>query len=98
MLGWHYGFAAAGAGMTVALIVYLYAMPTLPPDEMHKAKASGLDKKPLDRNEWRAVLALIVLFLPTTLFWATYERRCAERSRRPLRRWHSAASESPSPI
>jgi POT family proton-dependent oligopeptide transporter len=75
MLGWHYGFAAAGAGMTVALIVYLYAMPTLPPDEMHKAKAAGLDKRPLDRSEWRAVLALIVLFLPTTLFWATYEQQ-----------------------
>jgi POT family proton-dependent oligopeptide transporter len=44
ILGWHYGFAAAGAGMTVALIVYLYAMPTLPPDEMHKAKAAALDK------------------------------------------------------
>jgi POT family proton-dependent oligopeptide transporter len=61
--------------MTVALIVYLYAMPTLPPDEMHKAKAAGLDKRPLDRSEWRAVLALIVLFLPTTLFWATYEQQ-----------------------
>jgi proton-dependent oligopeptide transporter, POT family len=75
MLGWHYGFAAAGAGMTVALAVYLYAAPMLPPDEMHKAKAAGLDKRPLDRNEWRAVLALIVLFFPTTLFLATYEQQ-----------------------
>jgi POT family proton-dependent oligopeptide transporter len=47
----------------------------LPPDEMHKAKAAGLDKKPLDRNEWRAVLALVALFLPTTFFWATYEQQ-----------------------
>src|SRR5947208_7177234 len=38
-LGWHYGFAAAGVGMTIALAVYLYAVPMLPPDEMHKAKA-----------------------------------------------------------
>jgi POT family proton-dependent oligopeptide transporter len=74
-LGWHYGFAAAGVGMTIALAVYLYAVPMLPPDEMHKAKAAGLDKKPLDRNEWRAVLALITLFLPTTFFWATYEQQ-----------------------
>src|SRR4029077_621708 len=65
-LGWHYGFAAAGVGMTIALVVYLYAVPMLPPDEMHKVKAAGLDKKPLDRNEWCAVLALITLFLPTT--------------------------------
>jgi proton-dependent oligopeptide transporter, POT family len=74
-LGWHYGFAAAGVGMTIALAVYLYALPMLPPDEMHKAKAAGLDKKPLDRNEWRAILALIALFLPTTMFWATYEQQ-----------------------
>ena len=50
-LGWHYGFAAAGVGMTIALAVYLYAVPMLPPDEMHKAKATELDKQPLDRDE-----------------------------------------------
>ena len=61
--------------MTIALAVYLYASPMLPPDEMHKAKAAGLAKKQLDRNEWRAVLALITLFLPTTMFWATYEQQ-----------------------
>ena len=74
-LGWHYGFAAAGVGMTIALAVYLYAVPMLPPDEMHKAKAPRLDKQPLDRDEWRAILALMALFLPTTLFWATYEQQ-----------------------
>ena len=72
-LGWHYGFAAAGVGMTIALAFYLYASPMLPPDE--KAKAAGLDKKPLGRNEWRAILALTALFLPTTMFWATYEQQ-----------------------
>lgn len=74
-LGWHYGFAAAGTGMTIALAVYLYATPMLPPDEMHRAKAAGLDKKPLDRDEWRSLLALITLFLPVTMFWATYEQQ-----------------------
>ncbi len=63
--GWHYGFDAAGVGMMIALAIYLYALPMLPPDEMHKVKAAGLDKKPLDRSEWRAILALIALFLPT---------------------------------
>src|SRR6516164_933472 len=74
-LGWHYGFTAAGVGMTIALAIYLYAMPTLPPDELHKAMAAGIEKKPLDRNEWRGILALIALFVPTTLFWATYEQQ-----------------------
>jgi POT family proton-dependent oligopeptide transporter len=74
-LGWHYGFLAAGVGMTIALAVYLYALPLLPPDEMHKLKAAGLDKQPLDRSQRRTVLALAVLFVPTTLFFATYEQQ-----------------------
>ncbi len=74
-LGWHYGFAAAGAGMTIALAVYLCAAPVLPPDEMHTAKLAGREKRPLDGNEWRALRALIALLLPTTFFWATYEQQ-----------------------
>jgi proton-dependent oligopeptide transporter, POT family len=74
-LGWHYGFIAAGAGMTIALAVYLYAVPALPPDAIHEMRAAGLDTKPLDRSEWRAIMALLVLFVPTTLFFATYEQQ-----------------------
>jgi POT family proton-dependent oligopeptide transporter len=74
-LGWHYGFTAAGVGMAIALAIYLYAMPELPPDELHKAMAAGIERKPLDRSEWRGILALIALFVPTTLFWATYEQQ-----------------------
>jgi proton-dependent oligopeptide transporter, POT family len=28
----------------------------------------------LTRDEWRAIIALLVLFIPNTLFWATYEQ------------------------
>jgi len=38
-VGWHYGFAAAGVGMVIGLCIYLYALPLLPTDEMHKARA-----------------------------------------------------------
>jgi POT family proton-dependent oligopeptide transporter len=72
--GWHYGFTAAGVGMTLGLIIYLSAMPSLPPDELHRAQAAGEARRPLDRAERRAVFALILLFLPNTLFWATYEQ------------------------
>ncbi len=72
--GWHYGFAAAGVGMCIGLCIYLYALPMLPPDELHKARAAHSERKPLDRAEWRAVVALLVLFVPNTLFWATYEQ------------------------
>jgi POT family proton-dependent oligopeptide transporter len=74
-VGWHYGFTAAGIGMTIALVIYLFAMPSLPPDELHRALDEGVYDKPLDRNEWRGILALLVLFLPTTLFWAAYEQQ-----------------------
>jgi proton-dependent oligopeptide transporter, POT family len=74
-LGWHYGFTAAGVGMTLALVIYLCAIPTLPPDELHQAIATGTEHAPLTRSESRGILALLVLFIPTTLFWATYEQQ-----------------------
>jgi proton-dependent oligopeptide transporter, POT family len=40
--GWHYGFAAAGVGMVIGLCIYLYALPHLPADEMHRAQAADL--------------------------------------------------------
>jgi len=73
--GWHYGFAAAGVGMTIALVIYLCALPSLPADPLHKAAATGGEKKPLTRDEWHSILALVVLFVPTTFFWATYEQQ-----------------------
>ncbi|MFY9898812.1 MAG: peptide MFS transporter, partial [Xanthobacteraceae bacterium] len=76
-VGWHYGFAAAGVGMVIGLCIYLYALPLLPTDEMHKVQAAQggqSARKPLDASERRAVLALLVLFVPNTLFWAAYEQ------------------------
>ena len=73
-VGWHYGFAAAGVGMCIGLSIYLYALPLLPHDELHKARAAHVERKPLDRDQWRAIIALLVLFVPNTLFWATYEQ------------------------
>jgi len=73
-VGWHYGFAAAGVGMCIGLSIYLYALPLLPQDELHKARAAHAEKRPLSREQWRAIVALLVLFVPSTLFWATYEQ------------------------
>jgi proton-dependent oligopeptide transporter, POT family len=73
--GWHYGFAAAGVGMLIGLSIYLYAQPLLPADELQKAKAAAAERKPLDRNEWRAVIAILLLFVPITLLWAAYEQQ-----------------------
>src|SRR6202020_2125602 len=51
--GWHYGFAAAGVGMCIGLLIYLYALPLLPPDELHRARAAHVERKPLDGHQTR---------------------------------------------
>lgn len=70
--GWHYGFGAAGVGMTIGLVIYLWATPALPKDALVKRAAPSA---PLSRDDWQAILALIVLVLPVSLFWATYEQQ-----------------------
>jgi len=69
--GWHYGFAAAGIGMTLGLAIYLAATPTLPRDAFVRRDTS----RKMDRDGWRAIGALLVLFIPVSLFWATYEQQ-----------------------
>jgi POT family proton-dependent oligopeptide transporter len=73
-IGFHYGFAAAGVGMCIGLCIYLYAYPLLPPDELEKRRAAPTERTPLTRQQWRAIVALLVLFIPNTLFWGTYEQ------------------------
>ena len=69
--GWHYGFAAAGIGMTTGLVIYLVATPTLPKD----AFAARAEPQPLGRSEWRSIGALLFLFVPVSLFWGIYEQQ-----------------------
>jgi POT family proton-dependent oligopeptide transporter len=73
--GWHYGFGAAGVGMVIGLLIYLRGLRELPPDELHRAKAAHRDHDQLSREDWRAIVALLILFVPNTLFWATYEQQ-----------------------
>jgi POT family proton-dependent oligopeptide transporter len=71
--GWHYGFAAAGVGMTIGLAIYLYAARALPPDERSRVASAGHAQR-FSRDEWRTMGAIVLLGLPLTLFWATYEQ------------------------
>jgi POT family proton-dependent oligopeptide transporter len=74
--GWHYGFAAAGIGMLIGTLIYVAGWPTLPPDAPALYGREAMQpKRPLDREEWRCILALAILFLPVALFWATYEQQ-----------------------
>src|SRR5215475_11204115 len=49
-LGWHYGFMAAGIGMTIGLVIYLAATPHLPRDAFEKGAASHAT---LDAKAWQ---------------------------------------------
>ncbi len=71
-IGWHYGFAAAGVGMTTSLIIYLVATPNLPRDSIARRETTKL---PLARADWSAMGAIFALMLPFSLFWATYEQQ-----------------------
>ena len=71
-IGWHYGFAAAGVGMTLSLIIYLLGAPYLPEDA--RVKRAPL-QQPLDRAAWQSIVGLLLLFAPVSLFWATYEQQ-----------------------
>src|SRR5215471_465986 len=70
-VGWHYGFAAAGIGMLTGLAIYLYASPMLPPDRITPIS----ERAPLTHDDRRILGALLVLFVPTSFFWATYEQQ-----------------------
>jgi POT family proton-dependent oligopeptide transporter len=70
-VGWHYGFAAAGVGMTIGLITYVAAAPHLPPADPPRRDQMAA----LRPDEMRRLAALAILCAPVTLFWAVYEQQ-----------------------
>src|ERR1700733_4600748 len=74
-VGYHWGFFAAGVGMVGGTINYLLALRTLPPDRVGRLKANTEEKKKLTGRDWKAVFALVLLCIPTSLFWAIYEQQ-----------------------
>ena len=68
--GWHYGFGAAGIGMLVGLLIYLWGGRYLPAETKPSATATG------DRGSLaRSVTALLVaVALAVTLFRGAYEQ------------------------
>jgi POT family proton-dependent oligopeptide transporter len=76
-VAWHYGFAAAGVGMLIGTTIYLFAMRALPRETIStktKDAAPSPARKPFTRDDWLAMVILILLFVPGCLFWATYEQ------------------------
>jgi proton-dependent oligopeptide transporter, POT family len=73
--GWHFGFAAAGVGMLISLGIYLYGARTLAPDEHRRSAATQVHKQPLNSEERRAVLGLLLICALASFFWATYDQQ-----------------------
>ncbi len=75
--GWHFGFFAAGIGVSIGVLIYLMSLRHLPPDRVTSARRSGTKVKaqPLSRQDWKAIFALVALFVPVTGFWMSYEQQ-----------------------
>lgn len=62
-VGWHWGFGAAGVGMLIGLGIYLAGQKYLPREHFEpQGKGVSVEKPPkLERDDWPAVIALILL-------------------------------------
>jgi POT family proton-dependent oligopeptide transporter len=73
--GWHYGFSAAGVGMVLGLIIYLWGRPYLAQDQLTRAKAAHMEKAALTPAEWKAIVGLMVVCTLNIVFWGVYEQQ-----------------------
>jgi POT family proton-dependent oligopeptide transporter len=60
---WHLGFVAAGAGMTLGLIIYLMGRKNYPPEPLRRKADAAAPKPKLTGRDW-SVIVLLVALLP----------------------------------
>ncbi|OGQ05614.1 MAG: hypothetical protein A2W61_06980 [Deltaproteobacteria bacterium RIFCSPLOWO2_01_44_7] len=81
-MSWHFGFAAAGVGMTLGLIQYLLQQKQIAhvgnrPQKAAVQKAKGAAKistEALTREELKRIAAILCLFFFSALFWMVFEQ------------------------
>lgn len=78
--GWHYGFTAAGIGMLIGLLVYLWGQKHLPQDDLtqktqQQDQKSKRKQEPLTPQEWKGIFGLMGLAILNIVFWAVYEQQ-----------------------
>ena len=78
-VGWHYGFGAAGVGMVLGLLVYMWGvnkyLPGIglaPTQEMRKEQAAS--RGPLTREEKQRVAVIFIVAFFVVFFWAAFEQ------------------------
>ncbi|MBN9589886.1 MAG: hypothetical protein BGN85_11295 [Alphaproteobacteria bacterium 64-11] len=74
LVGWQYGFGAAGVGLILALAAYFAGWKYLPADGV-KPRAGRAKAKPLNAQERKSVMSLLLIVIPLVLWWACYEQQ-----------------------
>ncbi len=78
-VGWRWGFCAAGVGMVLGLVQYLWGQRFLAPDLRMQQAAAGAGKAqehhPITKDEWTRIVALLVLCALNIIFWGCYEQQ-----------------------
>lgn len=69
VVGWHWGFAAAGVGMVISLAIYLRGYAHLPPDTLPPRGEARAKAARLTRDDVPALAAMGVLLVVVALFW-----------------------------
>ena len=72
-VGWHFGFASAGIGMTIGLVAYLAGGRMIPSEPRRPAIREEHPESGPDLR--RALFGIAFLFIPSALFWAAYEQQ-----------------------
>lgn len=75
--GWHYGFTAAGVGMVLGLVVYLWGQKYLPQKEVPRRNnlSQPVEKKPITPGQWKAIGGFLILSLANIVFWGVFEQQ-----------------------
>ena len=60
-IAWHYGFGAAGVGMAIALVVYLWGRKYLPPERPRGRAVMDASANKLTGRDWATMLVLIAM-------------------------------------
>lgn len=73
LYGWHWGFAAAGFGMALGLMLYLGFRRLLPPEPARVA-GEARQRVPLSQADWKALATLAGVIAVVILFRIAYEQ------------------------
>jgi POT family proton-dependent oligopeptide transporter len=75
---WHWAFAAAGVGMLIGLGIFSLNRAHLPSaGPTGSVTSAARSRAPLTRRELTRVLAIVILFAFTIMFWSAYEQKGA---------------------